>query len=346
MNLRITLRQLEYFVAAGEEGSIIGAAERINISPPSISMAVSSLEREFGVQLFVRHHAQGLSLTSAGQVLLEQAKQLLGQAERLTSAACDLSDLVRGRLAVGCLITLAPMVLPELIHSFMGDHPLTEISPFEGDQEQLLNALRRADLDLLITYDLELQPQMRFRPLVSLPPHVLLGENHPLARRSAVTLEDLAGENFILLDLPISSQYFLSLFRAAGIEPRILYRSTSLEVVRTMVANDHGYSLANAPSRSDLALDGRRVVRLPLAGAHRPTRIGLVSLADVHKSKLFSTFESHCCAMINADHIPGMALLPRALGTPPVRRPASAAPAEESQTGASRPRWERKVSPA
>jgi DNA-binding transcriptional LysR family regulator len=327
MSLRITLRQLEYFVAAGEEGSIIGAAERISISPPSISMAVSSLEREFGVQLFVRHHAQGLSLTFAGRALLEQSKQLLAQAERLSSAAFDLSDQVRGRLAVGCLVTLAPMILPELIHSFMRDHPMIEIHPFEGDQGQLLQALRRAELDILITYDLQLQPQMRFRPLVSLPPHVLLGENHPLAGRPSLTLGDLEDEDFLLLDLPISSDYFLSLFQAARIEPRILYRSTSLEVVRTMVANDQGYSLANALPRSDLALDGRRVVRLPLAGAYRPMTIGLASLADVHKSKLFSTFESHCCAMINADHIPGMSLLPRDLGAPAALGPIAAPPA-------------------
>ena len=314
MTLRITLRQLEYFVAAGEEGSIVGAAERISISAPSISMAVSSLEREFGVQLFVRHHAQGLSLTFAGRVLLEQSKKLLAEAGQLSSTAFDLSDQVRGRLAVGCLITLAPMILPELIHSFTRAHPMTEIQPVEGNQEQLLQALRRAELDLLITYDLELQPQMRFRPLVSLPPYILLGENHPLASQSSLKLADLESENFLLLDLPISSDYFLSLFRAAQIEPKILYRSTSLEVVRTMVANDQGYSLANALPRSDLALDGRRVVRMPLAGDHRPTIIGLASLADVHKSKLFSTFESHCSAMINADHIPGMTLPPRELG--------------------------------
>jgi DNA-binding transcriptional LysR family regulator len=326
MGLRITLRQLEYFVAAGEEGSIICAAERINISPPSISMAVSSLEREFGVQLFVRHHAQGLSLTHAGRILLEQSKRLLAQTDQLCSAAFDLSERVGGRLAVGCLITLAPMILPELIHSFMRLHPTTEVQPFEGNQEQLLHALQRAELDLLITYDLQLQPQMRFRPLVSLPPHVLLGENHRLAGRPFLTLEDLENEDFLLLDLPISSNYFLSLFQAAQIEPRILYRSTSLEVVRTMVANDQGYSLANALPRSDLALDGRRIVRVPLAGDHQPMTIGLASLADVQKSKLFLAFESHCCAMIKEDHIPGMASLARDLGEPVALAPRRAKP--------------------
>jgi len=307
MNLRITLRQLEYFVAAGEAGSITGAAERINISPPSISMAVSSLEREFGVQLFVRHHAQGLSLTFAGRALLDQAKHLLEQAEGLSSAAFDLSDQVRGRLSVGCLVTLAPMILPELIHGFMQAHTTIELDLFEGDQERLLRSLHRAELDVAVTYDLDLHPNMRFRPLVSLPPHVLLGENHRLARRPFLTLTELADEEFLLLDLPLSSDYFLSLFRAEHIEPRIRYRSSSLEVIRTMVANDQGYTLANTLPRSEQALDGRRTVRVPLSGAHRPMTIGLLSLADVQKSKLFSAFERHCCDLITASHIPGMA---------------------------------------
>jgi len=307
MNLRITLRQLEYFVAAGESGSITGAAEKINISPPSISMAVSSLEREFGVQLFVRHHAQGLSLTFAGQALLDQSKRLLEQAESLSSAAFDLSEQVRGRLSVGCLVTLAPMILPELIHGFMQAHEMIEIDLVEGDQERLLQSLHRAELDVAITYDLDLHPNMRFRPLVSLPPHVLLGENHRLARCASLTLAELADEDFLLLDLPLSSEYFLSLFRAARVEPRIRYRSSSLEVVRTMAANDQGYSLANALPRSEQALDGRRTVRVPLAGVHRPMTIGLLSLADVQKSKLFSAFEGHCSELITAKHIPGMA---------------------------------------
>jgi DNA-binding transcriptional LysR family regulator len=306
MSLRITLRQLEYFVAAGEEVSITGAAEKISISPPSISMAVSSLEREFGVQLFVRHHAQGLSLTFAGRSLLEHSKRLLAQAESLSSAAFDLSDQVRGQLRVGCLVTLAPMILSELMHSFVQTYPLIEADVVEGDQERLLQSLLRADLDVALTYDLQLHPSMRFRPLVRLPPHVLLGENHPLAERPFVSLQELAEQDFLLLDLPLSSDYFLSLFRVAGVEPRIRYRSTSLEVVRTMVANGHGYSLANVLPRSDQALDGRRLVRIPLAGSHRPMTIGLLSLADVQKSKLFLAFEAHCNDMITADHIPGM----------------------------------------
>lgn len=307
MILRITLRQLEYFVAAGEEGSIIGAAEKISVSPPSISMAVSSLEREFGVQLFVRRHAQGLSLTFAGRSLLEHSRQLLAQAQSLSSAAFDLGAQVRGQLKVGCLVTLAPMILSELVHGFLQAYPLIEADVVEGDQERLLQLLLRGDLDVALAYDLQLHPSMRFRPLVCLPPHVLLGENHPLAKRPFLSLRELAELDFLLLDLPLSSEYFLSLFRVAGVEPRIRYRCSSLEVVRTMVANGHGYSLANVLPRSDQALDGRRTVRIPLVGVHRPVTIGLLSLAAARKSKLFLAFEAQCSDMITADHVPGMA---------------------------------------
>lgn len=79
--MRFSFRKLEYFVAAGETGSITLASERIHISQSAVSTAITQLERELGVQLFVRLHAQGLSLTPAGRKLLRDAKNLLAQAE-------------------------------------------------------------------------------------------------------------------------------------------------------------------------------------------------------------------------------------------------------------------------
>ena len=111
--MKFTLRQIEYFIAAAESGSVALAAQRANISAPSVSTAIAHLEQEFGVQLFVRHHAQGLSLTSAGRGLLREARQGLRQMEGLYAAATADGQL-RGTLNVGCLVTVAPMVLPAL----------------------------------------------------------------------------------------------------------------------------------------------------------------------------------------------------------------------------------------
>jgi len=84
--VKFTFRQLGYFIAAAETGSITAASQRASISQPAISTAISHIERELDVQLFLRHHAQGLSLTPAGRALLREAKQLLKQAEGLCGA--------------------------------------------------------------------------------------------------------------------------------------------------------------------------------------------------------------------------------------------------------------------
>lgn len=207
--MKLTLRQLGYFVAAGETGSITHASRRANISQPAISAAISQLEAELGAQLFLRHHAQGLSLTPAGRELLKEAKQLLKQAEGLYSAAAALGNLPRGELNVGWFTTLAPIVMPELLQSFIAAYPEARIRTKVSHQEDLLDSLHHATVDIAVTYDLQLTPDVSFRPLASLPPHVLVGAEHPLATRKSITLAELAPLPMVLLDLPLSREYFL-----------------------------------------------------------------------------------------------------------------------------------------
>ena len=87
MPLRFSLRQLEYFRAVAECGSIAAAAERVNVSSPSISTAIAQLEDEFGLQLFIRRHAQGLSLTPGGTQFLGQVRNVLQEARHLIALA-------------------------------------------------------------------------------------------------------------------------------------------------------------------------------------------------------------------------------------------------------------------
>ena len=304
--MRYTLRQLEYFIAAGEAGSITLASERIHISQPSISTAISHLEQELNVQLFVRHHAQGLSLTPVGRDLLREAKNLVAQAQNLYLLASEVTDQVRGSLALGCMVTLAPMLVPELTHSFTSSYPAASIRHTEGNHEELFEGLRRSEIDLAICYDLQIPEDIEFTPLVQLPPHVLMSADDPLARKSSVELAEIAGKPMILLDLPISGEYFLALFLNEGLEPTIAARSAHHDVVRTMVANGYGYSILNATPRSDSALDGRKLVRVRLAGKHRPMTIGTATLKSLRKTKLVMAFSEHCQAHVSDAYIPGM----------------------------------------
>jgi DNA-binding transcriptional LysR family regulator len=304
--MRFTLRHLQYFVAAAEASSIALAARKIAVSPPSISAAIAHLEKELGLQLFIRHHAQGLSLTASGRQMLREAKALLAQADALHASARDLTEQARGPLNVGCLVTLAPIVLPELCHGFRQRFSSVLVSTHEGDQELLINRLRRGEIDILLTYDLQVPEDVQFEPLAQLPPYALLWPGHHLAQRRSLSLHDLAPEPLILLDLPFSREYLLSLFFQEGLTPQIAARSPHPDVIRTMVANEYGYALFNARPRNDAALDGKPLQVVPLKGPYRPMSLGLASLRQSGRPRALIEFEEHCRVQINQRGIPGL----------------------------------------
>ena len=306
MPLRFTLRQLEYLVAVAECGSVALAAERCHVSSPSISAAIAQLEQEFGLQLFIRRHAQGLSLTEGGRQFTEAARAVLRAGGALNDRAAELTGLVRGPLAVGCLLTFAQVVLPRLRRSFAEAHPEVEFRQSEHDHAALIEALRRATLDAALSYDLEIPGDLEFRPLLTLSPYALLPEDHPLAGRAAVTAADLAPHPMVLLDLPYSADYFLSFFTAEGLRPLIAERTRDMGVMRAMVANGFGYSIANIRLGSDRAPDGRRLVFVPLRTARPPMRMGLILPASAPLRRAVAAFADHCRDALTDAVLPGL----------------------------------------
>ncbi len=310
MPLRFTIRQLEYLVAVGDAGSIAEAAGRINVSSPSISTAISQLEAEFGVQLFVRKHAKGLSLTPGGQRIYNKARHVLDSAASLHDLAGEISDKARGPINVGCFVTLAPLISAALRRSFTAEYPDATVTLCEAHHSDLLSKLRRAEIDVAITYDLEIPKDVGFEPLADLPPYIMVSANHPLAGKDAVYLEELQDDSFILLDLPMSRDYFLAMFYNAGIRPKVTDRTSDTSVVRSLVANGMGYSLINARTRTDMAPDGQKLAYLRLLGDHAPINIGLATMEADHKSRILQAFEDHARAKISTDFVIGMSAGP------------------------------------
>jgi len=306
MPLRFTLRQLEYLVAVAECGSVALAAERCHVSSPSISAAIAQLEQEFGLPLFIRRHAQGLSLTEGGRQFTEAARAVLAAGAALNDRAAELTGQVRGPLAVGCLLTFAQVVLPRLRRSFAEAHPEVEFRQSEHDHAALIEALRHARLDAALSYDLELPGDLEFLPLLPLAPYALLPEGHPLAGRAQVMAADLAPHPMVLLDLPYSADYFLSFFTAEGLRPQIAERTRDMGVMRAMVANGFGYSIANIRLGSDRAPDGRRLVFVPLVTPRAPMRMGLILPAGGPLRRAVAAFADHCRAVLTEDALPGL----------------------------------------
>lgn len=301
MSIRYTMRQLEYLVAVGEAGGIVAAAQQVNVTAPSISAGISHLENELGVQLFVRHHAQGLTPTLAGRKLLDHAQMVLRQAAALRDLAGELSGQVRGPLAIGCLSSFAQVVLPGLRRSFVADYPEVRISQLEADQPELFSLLRQARIDVALTYDLNLPADLKFFPMMELPPLVAVAPDHPLADRAEVGVEELAPLPLVLLDLPLSADYFLSFFAQKSLRANIAERTRDMAVARSLVANGFGYSIFNIRPLNDLAPDGQPLRFIPLAGHPRPMKMGMLMNTSLDRSSLHKAFLDAAKAWISTN---------------------------------------------
>jgi len=293
-----SLAQLRYFTVTAELGNMTAAARRLNISQSAISAAIMQLERQFRVQLFVRHHSKGLALTQSGERLLAEVRHFLAGADQLTEVGRSLSGNLSGSLAVGCFLTLGPFYLPRLLTDFRALYPDVRVSLVEGDAKELEDELLRGGCEVALLYGLEMSKDIQVEVLFTMAYHVLLSTDHPLARANAIRLSDLAGEPMVLLDRPYSTDYFRLIMAEAGLDPQISYRSSNFETVRALVASGHGFSLLNQRPASGMTYDGRQVVSLPILDCSRQVTIVLATVRWVRPTPRAQAFIDRCRALL------------------------------------------------
>lgn len=301
--MNVSLRALRYVVATADFGNLTEAAKHLNVSQPSISAAVAQFEAECGVQVFVRHHAKGVTTTIAGTRIINEARLLLNHARDFGQNARAMADEVRGEITVGCFWTIATHFMPSLLSEFAESHPGITVSLDEGDQQQILEALISGRTELALSYEFARPEEVVAEQLAELPPYAVLHVDHPLAQRDHVRLSDLRDEPFILLDLPHSRDYFMSLFRTVGIEPHIAFRSKAYELTRGLVGHGRGYTIQNVLPRTQTTHDGGRVAAVPIIDRLEPVRLVNLKLRRQAPRPAVEVFARHLKASFSAGGI-------------------------------------------
>lgn len=282
-------------VTVAETGTVTGAAERLGRSPGAVSAAIQEFEEAVGIQLFVRKPAKGMALTSYGKLLILEARGLLAHADDFRNIAGALGSALIGNLSIACFSNLAPVILADLIAGFHRLYPGINIQFVLGDQEAVLQSLYSGTTELAISFDIGISENIDTTPLATLPAHAVLASGHPLAANESVSLSELIDEPFILMDLPYTREYFLSIFHAMGLKPRLAFRCPSFETVRTLVGNKLGYSLLNLEPKTAQTYDGNTVVHVPLKEAHKPLQMVLMTLKGINRRSIVYTFKDFAC---------------------------------------------------
>lgn len=279
-----TFKQLQYFIAVADSGTISGAAASCHISQAAMSQAIGELERIVGSQLLVRHRARGVVLTAVGAHFLRDAKELVRHAEDVQELIGERQSGLVGPLNIGVYSGLSAFWMPVICERFTKPNPGLEVRITEGDGAELQERLLQGYLDAVLTHTRHLLPHVQHTTVMAGIPYVLLPAGHRLAQNTTVRLADLADEDFVSLDIPSVRDNQLVNLRLAGLDPKITWSSTNFETVRGMVARGLGYTVLVQRPPVNLSYDGLPLAALEIEGpvghsdicvaytaAHRPS---------------------------------------------------------------------------
>ena len=289
------LRHLRYIVEAARLGSITHASRLLRVSQPAISAAIRGCEDEFNIRIFVRNPSQGLGLTPSGRSFVNRARELLENANDFEQLFVETIDSqLSGRLELACYTSSAPLLVPPMIQSFSNSFPDVEIGLHEGNLEEVTVYLKNGTADLGLTYDIYPDSNIELYEIAPLRPFVVMSHKNPLAARKKISLKDLDDEPLILLDSPGMREYFYAYFSTYNLKPRILYRPTTYEMVRGLLAAGSGYSIALVKIANDRSYDGGGLVNVELI--EEPPKVNLViaTLKGYRRGRLVSTFVEEC----------------------------------------------------
>ncbi|MNC23243.1 HTH-type transcriptional regulator TfdS [compost metagenome] len=268
------LRHLRYFIAVAEEQNIGRAAARLHISQPPLTRQIQQLEEELGVQLFTRT-PRGMELTPAGELLLEEARNIRAVVEQATERTQRAGQGKLGRLDVGIFGSAILDIIPKVLAEFRAAYPEVKIVLHSMNKSEQIEALRQRRISVGFNRVLTPLPDLATELVTTESLLLAISASHPLAELSVVPFASLSEHPLVLFPTgsrPSFIDRVIGLCQQVGFVPQISQEVGDVVSAIALVASGFGACLVSE-STSVLALPG--VVYRPISGLPENARIDL-----------------------------------------------------------------------
>ncbi|NYE56626.1 selenium metabolism-associated LysR family transcriptional regulator [Carboxydothermus ferrireducens] len=240
----MNLNYLKIFHTVAKHQGFTKAAEELLISQPTISVQIKNLEQELGLELFQKL-GRKVYLTEAGQTLYQYTTKIFNQLEEAENALRDLKGLGKGRLLVGASTTPGIYVLPEILGQYRKLYPGIEVVLDISNSHEIEQKLLHHELEIAFCGGEGIvHPQIEAKTITHDELVIVVAEDHPLARKSAVTLDQILTEPFILREPGSSTRIALEQrLQQLGKKIKVAMQFSSLEAIKQAVAANLGIAL-------------------------------------------------------------------------------------------------------
>jgi DNA-binding transcriptional LysR family regulator len=243
------LHPLERFIVLAQELNFTRAAEKLNIPQPHLSNQIKNLEKELEVTLFIRDRP--LKLTPAGNIFLQEVKRLLLQYERMKHVTQRANKGEIGKLTIGINTSISNSLLPDILHKFRLDFPDVKLVLQELLAKESREMLTDGTIDVNFEnmrnlQDIDEQQVLTLEIILQESLIMVIPENHPLAKKSQIWLQDINGQDFVIPSpdsVPGLNTTIQELFKQAGVHLQITQEATWMTTILSLVAGGLGISL-------------------------------------------------------------------------------------------------------
>ena len=274
--MRISLRHFRFFVAVAESGQVSKAAAALFTSQPAVTEAIKTLETDIGVKLFNRS-PRGVTLTYEGAIFLQHAQSVLAAAADAMLAPQQVRHDMTGEFTLACTHTVAGYFVTPLLTRFRRIFPSIKINLVERDRPEIERRIVSGEVDIAVCLLSPLQnlDQLETELLVSSKRRLWLPANHPLLERKRVTLRDIQSEPYVMLTIDDAEKTTRSYFERAGLQPNVIFRTSSMEAIRSLVAEGYGITILSDMVYRPWSLDGARLAATSISDPVPNMDIGL-----------------------------------------------------------------------
>ncbi len=275
--MQITLRQIRYFLAAAETGQFSAAADQVHVTQTAITSAIKELESIVGVDLFERHHASGVSLTSDGQRFMQHALAITSAVNGAMSSPGVVPKQVKGRVDLLLTPTMFAYYAVPALARFKAAQPHIELTVTECSRIELEErvATGKSDIGMIWLNSLENITELDAIGLIRSRRQLWLCADHPLLKRRQISLNDVAELPYAVNDHDETLRNTLRFWQEAGLQPNLVYKAASIEAVRSLVAYGMAVTILGDVAYRPFSREGLRIYTRPLQEGLPPIEIGL-----------------------------------------------------------------------
>lgn len=255
-------QQLEYIIAVDQYRHFAKAAEHCRVTQPTLSMMIQKLEDELDTKIFDRS-MQPVSPTPCGRKIIEQAKAVLREINRIPEIVKEEQQSLKGEFKLAILPTIAPYLLPRFFQQLRTKHPELDIRILEMKTADTLLALKSGEIDAAIIANQPTEPVFKGEVLFFEQFFAYIAENEAIYAKEMIRTADISGENLWLLDEGHCFRDQLMRFcQMKKVKIRqAAYQLGSMETFMRMVENRNGITFIPELATLQLSADQKKLVR-------------------------------------------------------------------------------------